>query len=680
MTRRGQDILLGGGVGLMVGILPGLLTAGAVVTWRLGGDLREIDLATWFRTLPAAARWEGLSTTAALIGAAVAFAFALAGIALLWRPQLSLHGTARWAEPGELRRAGLLARRLEEVRGPIWGKLGSPKSRAPYLSSEKIVHSLVAAPTGAGKGVGVVIPTLLTYPGSTVVLDVKGENYEKTAGRRHALGDRVFKFVPYAKDRRSHRYNPFDEVAVAPERRRFSEALRLANSLVEAKGKGTESWVDGAREIFAATAVVAHERDTPTIAAVYDLLTEAGAPGQLLEGLAASTQSGEARSVFNRFAGQPEKVLGSYMSVLFDGGLRLWADPDVRDATAATDFWITDFRSDPASVFICVSQKDLGVLSPLIRLMFQQMFTLLQETDRTEKDRFDVLFLLDEFASLGKMQEMGRAITTVRSSGAHLMLIVQSLANLREVYGADGAANFLGNCELQLFMAPTDADTPRYVSEAIGDHTRMVRVKSWRQRGWDAASIQERQEGIRLIRPEQIRMLGPDVAIALVRDQNPVRVAKVRYYEDRVLTAYSQRQAAGMSANPPEVMPEVRFLPIPLGRDQTSGDSAVGTSDAGASVDPCAADQKAQSEPSETLPTGSGSLFRGGSSRSPGFLIVVADGPGRQSETAMEASSVGKSSSEVSQLRGILGGQGGLKERVQTYRQDERKRVPSSED
>ena len=106
----------------------------------------------------------------------------------------------------------------------------------------------------------------------------------------------------------------------------------------------------------------------------------------------------------------------------------------MRDATAATDFWITDFRSDPASVFLCVSQKDLGVLSPLIRLMFQQMFTLLQETDRTEEDKFDVLFLLDEFASLGKMQEMGRAITTVRSSGAHLMLIVQSLANLREVY------------------------------------------------------------------------------------------------------------------------------------------------------------------------------------------------------------------------------------------------------
>ena len=275
--------------------------------------------------------------------------------------------------------------------------------------------------------------------------------------------------------------------------------------------------------------------------------------------------------MFNRFAGQPEKVLGSYMSVLFDGGLRLWADPDVRDATAATDFWITDFRSDPASVFLCVSQKDLGVLSPLIRLMFQQMFTLLQETDRTEEDRFDVLFLLDEFVSLGRMQEMGRAITTVRSSGAHLMLIIQSLANLREVYGADGAANFLGNCELQLFMAPTDADTPRYISEAIGDQTRLVWVKSWRQRGWDAASIQERQEGIRLVRPEQIRMLGPDAAIALMRDQNPVRLSKARYFEDRALNALLEGQGTSAPFEEPASMPET---PLPGAKtDERSTDA-----------------------------------------------------------------------------------------------------------
>lgn len=111
MTRRRQDILLGGGVGLMVGVLPGLLAAGAFLTWRLGGDLRQIDLLTWHQLLPAAAGWPGLSKTAGLIAIGVALGFMLAGVALLWRPNLSLYGTARWAEPDELRRAELLARR-----------------------------------------------------------------------------------------------------------------------------------------------------------------------------------------------------------------------------------------------------------------------------------------------------------------------------------------------------------------------------------------------------------------------------------------------------------------------------------------------------------------------------------------------------------------------------------------
>ncbi|MBP7243195.1 type IV secretory system conjugative DNA transfer family protein [Amaricoccus sp.] len=98
------------------------------------------------------------------------------------------------------------------------------------------------------------------------------------------------------------------------------------------------------------------------------------------------------------------------------------ADRDrARRHPRATDFRITGFRSDPASVFLRVGQKDLGVLSQLIRLMFQRMFAVPRETDRAEEGRFDVLFLLDEFTSLGKMRETGRAIPTVRASGAHLM-------------------------------------------------------------------------------------------------------------------------------------------------------------------------------------------------------------------------------------------------------------------
>ena len=208
------------------------------------------------------------------------------------------------------------------------------------------MHSLVAAPTGAGEGVGVVIPTLLTYPGSTVVLDVKGENYEKTAARRHELGDQVFKFAPMRRI----------GAATATTVRRGCGGASTTAVLRDAaarqqpgrgEGQGTESWVDGAREIFAATAVVAHRARDADDRRGLRPVDRSRRAGKLLEGLAASTKSGRPGSVFNRFAGQPEKVLGSWHVGALRRGLRLWADPDVRDATAATDFWITDFRSGP---------------------------------------------------------------------------------------------------------------------------------------------------------------------------------------------------------------------------------------------------------------------------------------------------------------------------------------------
>lgn len=147
---------------------------------------------------------------------------------------------------------------------------------------------------------------------------------------------------------------------------------------------------------------------------------------------------------------------------------------------------------------------------------------------------------------------------------------------------------------------------------------------------------------------------------------------ELQYYEDRALTAHSERQAVGIPPSPPEVMPEVSFRPIPLGHAQTSGDSAVGTADAVASANPREADPKAQSDAREEPPPGSHGSSRASASQSPGALVVGADGPGRQTVSTLEASSVDKSASEAIQLRGILGGQGGLRERIHNYRQDER--------
>lgn len=538
-----REILTLAAIGLLAGLLLGNLAAGAFAAWRTGGVVAETGFATFLAHAPWAV---GGMTEPFRIGLVI---FAVTGFvcaallpAIARRPQLTSHGAARWAKPEEIRRAGLSGR-LETLQGPIYAKLGASGSSAPFLTSAEIPHALIAAPTGSGKGVGVVIPTLLTWRGSVICLDVKGENFAKTARRRAALGDRVFKFAPYDPEGRTHRWNPMDAVAEAPAARRFTEARRLAASLIVAQGNAT-SFLEGAREIFAAAALLAVQRGRPTIGEIYDALSAPGELFDLFEALAEEAEAEEAARIFRRMAGMESRILSSYLSVLADGGLSLWADRMVRRATEATDFDIAQMRRDPASAFIVVSPNDLIPLAPLVRLLFQQTVALLQRAEPGADEPYPVLLLLDEFASLGRMEALQQGITTLRSYGGRVMIVVQSIASLRDgrLYGREGASLFLANCRLQLFMAPADEETPEYISRAIGDFTRRARSKSWRIGAWET-SVQEREEGARLIRPEALRQLGARKVVALIQNHPPVLAERVTYYEDKALAPLFEGQS-----------------------------------------------------------------------------------------------------------------------------------------
>lgn len=548
MNKRAADTLVYAGTGLIVGSVPAVVAAGACVLWLSGISVSHVELGTIFQFLP----WKTGSLepfrSAMLAGGGCWLAFILAAIAVGYRPPLTSHGTARWAEERELRKAGLVAS-IAKVQGPIFAKFGAPRKKRPYLTSTEIPHSLIAAPTGSGKGVGIVIPTLLTYNGSVVCLDVKGENFAKTSRHRASLGDQIFKFAPYDKHGRTHRYNPMDIVTHADDRRRFTEARRLASSLIIAKAKGAEGFLEGAREIFAASVVFAIEQDTPTIAAVHDLISQQGEAHKNFETMASEARAPESVSIFNRMASTDIRTLSAYLSVLSDGGLSLWADPAVRDATSLSDFTFTDLRRTPSTIYFVVGPNDLDPLSALIRLMFQQAVAITQREMPQQDEPFPVLFLLDEFASLGRMDALSQAITTLRGYGGRLMIIVQSLSNL-QVYGQDGAQNFLANCRLQLFMAPADKDTPDYISRAIGDFTRKARSKSWQSTEFMSANFQEREEGARLIRPEELRKLGESTIVALIQNQDPVKTDKVVYYEDAALRLIFEAQSGALPEPP----------------------------------------------------------------------------------------------------------------------------------
>ena len=537
MAKRLRDAAVFGAVGLLLGIGPALLVAGAYATWFVGGAIEDVSITTIFDFVA----WREPWNAAVTYGLGVLLGCAGAGIIIAFKPRRAEYGSARWANARDLKRGHLLDTMPERAIAPLLGKLGRPGGRGAYLSSSRFPHTLVAAPTGAGKGVGVVIPTLLTYRGCVVVLDVKGENFALTARRRRAIGDRVYKFAPYDEQGRTHRFNPLDDVARVAERRRYTEARRLAASLIVAKGQSAEGFIEGAREVFAALCLTAIEQGTPTIGAVYDLVSQGGDGASVFEKLATQTGSPEAKKVFNRMAGTDSRILSSYLSVLSDGGLSLWADPAVRDATSATDFSLYDLRRKGTSVFVVVSPNDLVPLAPLVRILFQQAIAILQRAEPGPDEKLHVLFLMDEFASLGRMEVLSSAITTLRSYAGRVMIVVQSLATLKDLYGQDGAANLMANCGLQLFMAPSDGETPKYISEAIGDYTREARSVSKTPGQW-RRSVQIRHEGARLIRPEDLRTLDKEKVVVLIQNSAPALLHRISYFKDRVLKRLFEQQ------------------------------------------------------------------------------------------------------------------------------------------
>ncbi|WP_085033610.1 type IV secretion system ATPase VirD4 [Ensifer aridi] len=525
----------------------GLVFASLYVSLQAGFNvrvLRDFDvLAFWYET----PFYLGYATARFYTGLAIIGLTAMTIMAsltvLLLRPQH--FGTARWARFPEMRRKGYI-RPYWRITGPIFGKTSGPRGFGQYLTNGDQPHSLIVAPTRAGKGVGVVIPTLLTFDGSVLALDVKGELFELTSRARLKRGDRVVKFAPLEREGRTHCYNPVLDIVATPPERRFSEARRLAVNLIVPKGKGAEGFVDGARDLFTAGILACIERGTPTIGAVYDLFTQPGEKYKLFAQLAEESTNPEVTRIFDNMAGNDTKILTSYTSVLGDGGLNLWADPLIKNATSRSDFSIYNLRRDPTTIYLCVSPNDLEVIAPLVRLFFQQTVSILQRTLPKKDEIFEVLFLLDEFKHLGRLEAIETAVTTIAGYKGRFMFIIQSLSALTGSYEQAGKENFLSNTGVQVFMATADAETPEYISKAIGDYTFCQKSKSYSQKEWFNVNIQKSDHGAPLLRPQQVRLMDDNKQVVLIKGQPPLQMEKVKYYSDRHLKPIFEAQTGAL--------------------------------------------------------------------------------------------------------------------------------------
>lgn len=528
-------VALGGAVG--AGAIVGVLVGSIILSMQLGQPINGADPLSLITHFPGWTRAFAAPFSKAYIAVPIAIAlFVALALILLFQSKLTQYGQAHFQNRAEMKRNGL----LQPIgTGLVFGKLGSPKSKAPYISAkfDKFPHCLVVAPTRAGKGVGYVIPNTLLFPGSTVILDVKGEIFEATSRYRQSKGDEIFRFSPFDFDHQSHRYNPLERIArIEKEAERYTELAKLADYFLTVSDKGSAGdFLSEGRTLFIAAGMLAIERKRPTIGEISRIIFGGGNKQVEYAKHAQEVQAQSAKGIFLNFSGYNDRTLTSHASVLGGAGLSLWNNPAVDAATNGNDFSFLDVRRKPMSIYVCVDSDDIPTLAPLIRLFFGELIATIRGTmPDHEKEPWPVLILLDEFDQLGAMPIVEQALKQIAGHGARVSIITQSVPGLDNIYGENVRLSLEAAAGMKLYLAANERKTASEVSGALGKTTKLAVSDSISRDGnmIQRRSVSRRTEERPLMTEDEIRRLDPNVAILIPERQHPLMVKRIKYYED----------------------------------------------------------------------------------------------------------------------------------------------------
>jgi type IV secretion system protein VirD4 len=421
-----------------------------------------------------------------------------------------LHGSARWATEKELRETGL----LDNEKGVYVGGWKDPKTnKLHYLKDDSTEHLLLYAPTGSGKGVSICIPTLLSWEESVVVYDIKGENWAKTSGFRQAGGQVCMKFAPVESN--GVRFNPLAEIRIGTDRE-VSDAQSLAEMLCRSgkESPGDEHWTTTAVSLI--TGLLLHvcyvAQKSGRFATLSDLsaaLTPIESSANLPDQTEDAEKGNPVRDHFEAIkiaAHDPNEERGwkdaqkantsthplvaekvqemlnredrEFSSVLSTAkrSLTLYSDPLVALNVSASDFAISDLVNftKPISLYIVVPPSDKVRLKPLVRLLFTMIVNRLTEKmdfEGTEqsKNKHRLLFLIDEFPTLGNMAIFADALAYMRGYGLKAYLIAQDLGQIVEHYTRNESIS--SNCNIRIAFAPNKTETAELISKMTGTTT-----------------------------------------------------------------------------------------------------------------------------------------------------------------------------------------------------------------
>lgn len=465
-------------------------------------------------------------------------AFAIVGS--VWRgrqaKQLTTYGSSRWSSIKDMRRAGLF--------NPDGVFLGQTKDN--YIRHNGPEHIMAFAPTRSGKGVGLVVPTLLSWTGSAVIHDIKGENWETTSGWR-ARFSHCLLFDP--TNPASAKYNPLLEVRKG--RNEVRDVQNIADILVDPEGalERRNHWEKtGHALLVGAILHVLYTEPKKTLASVASFLSDPSRSFERTLWVMMSTNhlgTGDkarchpvvaqaARELLNKSDNERSGVLSTAMSFL-----GLYRDPTVAEVTSSCDWRISDLvdAEKPVSLYLVVPPSDISRTKPLVRLILNQIGRRLTEkldAHDDENGRRQVLLMLDEFPALGRLDFFESALAFMAGYGLRAFLIAQSLNQIEKAYGPNNS--ILDNCHVRVAFATNDERTAKRVSDALGTTTEMRAMRNYaghRLAPWLAHVMVSRQETARqLLTPGEVMQLPSDDELILISGLSPIRAKKLRYFED----------------------------------------------------------------------------------------------------------------------------------------------------
>ena len=472
-----------------------------------------------------------IAASGGLLGAVAAI------IGSVWRARqakrVTTYGSAHWASPRDLKRSGLL-----KPAGVFLGRMGED-----YLRHDGPEHVMAFAPTRSGKGVGLVVPTLLSWTGSAVIHDIKGENWTLTAGWRSRFSHCLY---VNPTDPCSAAYNPLLEVRRGVQEVR--DVQNIADVLVDPEGsiEKRNHWEKTSHSLLVGAILhILYAGQDRTLCGVANFLSDPAHPFDHTLRLMMTTAhlgrqgvhpvvASSAREVLNKSENERSGVLSTAMSFL-----GLYRDPTIAAVTSRCDWRIADLISaeHPVSLYLVVPPSDISRTKPLIRLILNQIGRRLTESlDGSDgiARKHKLLLMLDEFPALGRLDFFESALAFMAGYGLRAFLIAQSLNQIEKAYGPNNA--ILDNCHVRIAFASNDERTAKRISDALGAATELRAQKNYaghRLSPWLGHLMVSRQETARqLLTPGEVMQLPPDEEIVMVSGHPPIRAKKIRFYAD----------------------------------------------------------------------------------------------------------------------------------------------------